>query len=147
MLKLPHIFPQILSRYIISDFDYSQDAKVDSVRGGFFMIRKEMLDKLKELDERYFIWFEEVDFCKQVYKIGGEVWYTNFAVCTDYVGQSFKQEGVNLKQKYFRDSMQKYFRKWHPFWQYFILRFAWSITFVIFIFLMKSNFKSKENNT
>ena len=69
------------------------------------------------LDERYFIWFEEVDFCRQVYQRGGEVWYTPAAHCLDYIGQSFNQLGTGLKQRYFQDSMLKYFQKWHAPWQ------------------------------
>lgn len=147
VLKLPHIFPGILKDYIRKDFDYSYDAKVDSVRGGFFMIRRETLEKLKGLDERYFIWFEEVDFCRQVYASGEEVWYTNSAACVDYVGASFKKEKINIKQKYFRDSMLKYFKKWHPFWQYLILRFAWMIIFLPTRFLAIFNYNPPKAKT
>lgn len=147
VLKLPHLFPKVLKNYIREDFDYRKDAKVDSVRGGFFMIRRETLEKLEGLDERYFIWYEEVDFCKQIYKIGGEVWYTSSATCIDYVGASFKKEKINTKQKYFRDSMLLYFKKWHPYWQYLILYFAWIIIFLPARFLAIFNYNSRKNKT
>ena len=94
VLKIPHIFPWVLNKYLISSFDYNQSQKVDSVRGSFFMINKNEFKKLSGrdlplLDERYFVWFEEVDFCKQIYQLGGEVWYNPQAECLDYVGQSF----------------------------------------------------------
>ena len=121
ILKLPHIFPNILKKYIPEDFDYNKAAKVDSIRGGFFMVRAKRHIPFW-LDERYFIWFEEVDFCLQIKNIGEEVWYTPVAECTDYVGQSFNQVNSLKKQKYFRDSMLKYFKKWHPSWQYWLLQ-------------------------
>jgi hypothetical protein len=62
------------------------------------------------LDERYFVWFEEVDFCRQIYKMGGEVWYNSKAFCVDYVGQSFSLLKRGRAQKYFLDSMLKYFK-------------------------------------
>jgi len=129
-LKLPHFFPNIVNKYLYSDFDYTQTAKVDSIRGAFFLINREAYKKISNLetpflDERYFIWFEEVDFCRQIYKLGGEVWYTPAAICLDYVGQSFKQVKRGQTQKYFRDSMLKYFKKWEPGWKYRILQFAW----------------------
>ena len=40
VLKLPHLFPKILRRYLCLDFDYNLAQKVDSVRGSFFMINK-----------------------------------------------------------------------------------------------------------
>lgn len=128
VLKMPHLFPTVLSNYLRNDFDYSVAAKVDSVRGGFFMLRKETLEKIGLLDERFFVWFEEVDYCRRVSQAGGEVWYTPTVKCIDYVGQSFNQVKRGTTQKYFRNSMLLYFKKWHPFWQYLILRLAWPIS-------------------
>lgn len=132
ILKLPHIFPDLVSRYLYKDFDYSQAAKVDSVRGSFFMINRLAYQKLsgKEkpfLDERYFIWFEEVDFCRQVAAFGGEVWYTPSAEALDLVGQSFKQVNRGRTQRYFRASMLAYFKKWEPRWQYYLLLAVWPL--------------------
>jgi len=131
-LKLPHFFPAITNKYLDVNFDYTRAAKVDSIRGAFFLINREAFAKLSGqitplLDERYFIWFEEVDFCREVYKLGGEVWYSPSACCIDYVGQSFKQVKRGQTQKYFSDSMLKYFEKWEAGWQVNILALAWKI--------------------
>ena len=83
------------------------------------------------MDERYFVWFEEVDYCMQVRKAGGEVWYTPAGRCVDYVGQSFKQVKRGKTQNYFRDSMLKYFKKWHPGYRLVILYIAWIFGSVI----------------
>ena len=152
VLKLPHIFPNILNKYLRNDFDYEKSAKVDSIRGGFFLVRNNTAvethcnaslpsPKLK-LDERYFLWFEEVDFCRKIKNAGEEVWYTPVAECVDYVGQSFKQVSTAKKQKYFRDSQLKYFKKWHPIWQYYLLKVAWVFGMFISFVLEKMNFKS-----
>lgn len=130
VLKIPHIFPWVLNKYLISSFDYNQSQKVDSVRGSFFMINKNEFKKLSGrdlplLDERYFVWFEEVDFCKQIYQLGGEVWYNPQAECLDYVGQSFSLLKRKKAQKLFKDSMLKYFQKWQAKWQYFLLKYFW----------------------
>jgi len=131
-LKLPHIIPSLLNQYLLPNFNYSKAAKVDSVRGSFFLINKEEFIKISGksealLDERYFIWFEEVDFCKQVYKLGGEVWYSPTASCRDDVGQSFALVQRKKTQGYFKDSMLKYFEKWEKPYQKKILSLAWSI--------------------
>lgn len=132
ILKLPHIFPNINANYLQTRFDYNQAAQVDSIRGAFFLINTESYQKIAQgvpllLDERYFIWFEEVDFCRQVYQLGGEVWYQPAATCLDYVGQSFKQVNRQHKQQYFRNSMLAYFRKWQPKWQAKVLAGAWRL--------------------
>jgi GT2 family glycosyltransferase len=134
--KLPHFFPIVTNNYLMKNFDYSKAQKVDSIRGSFFLINRQAWQKISGvfepfLDERYFIWFEEVDFCRQVYQYGGEVWYSPAAACRDYVGQSFRQVPRGTKQLYFRNSMLSYFAKWHTPREYFILKTAW---FVVSIF-------------
>lgn len=131
ILKLPHILPNILKSYIRADFNYNQAAKVDSIRGGFFMLRRETIAKVGVLDERFFLWFEEVDYCQRVYQSNGEVWYTPAGKCLDYIGQSFKQLPRGQMQRYFRDSMLKYFKKWHPDWQYLLLKLVWPIGLIL----------------
>mgnify|MGYP003394614602 CR=1 FL=1 len=66
VLKIPHLFPRVLNNYLRSDFDYLKSASVDSIRGGFFMIRGQAIKKVGLLDERFFLWFEEVDYCRRV---------------------------------------------------------------------------------
>ncbi len=131
VLKLPHLFPRILDKYLVCDFDYTQEAEVDSIRGSFFMIRRKVVEELGGLDERYFIWFEEVDYCRQVKNAGWKVMYTPVAKCIDYVGKSFSQVKKGKTQRYFRDSMLKYFRKWHSAWQYWLLYIAWPIGLLV----------------
>lgn len=133
ILKIPHFLPLVLNRYLYSNFNYDSESRVDSVRGAFFLINKKVWreisgHELPLLDERYFIWFEEVDFCKQVYQNGGEVWYSPAATCLDYVGASFGQVKINTKQKYFEESMIKYFKKWKEKYQVIILQTAWNLT-------------------
>lgn len=127
ILKLPHIFPNLLNKYLRRDFDYNKEAEVNSIRGSFFMIRREVIEKIGLLDEGYFIWFEEVDYCRRVKEAGWKVMYTPSVKCVDYVGKSFAQVKRGVTQKYFRDSMLKYFKKWHPVWQYYILKISWPI--------------------
>ena len=114
LLKVPHIFPAVLNSYLATDFNYDVSARVDSIRGSFFMIHRNVIERLGNLDERFFIWFEEVDYCKQAALHGIEVWYNSAATCIDYVGQSFSLVSGLQKQNYFTDSMIKYFEKWHP---------------------------------
>jgi GT2 family glycosyltransferase len=132
ILKVPHFLPFVLNSYLFSNFNYDRESRVDSVRGAFFLINKKVWTEISRqelplFDERYFIWFEEVDFCKQVYSNGGEVWYSPAATCLDYVGASFGQIKINTKQKYFQESMLKYFKKWHSNWQVTVLNSAWSL--------------------
>ena len=127
VLKVPHLFPSVLDNYLMNDFDYSNESAVDSIRGSFFVIRKEVVESVGLLDENYFIWFEEVDYCKRVDATDWRVSYIPTVKCVDYIGKSFSMVDRGRKQVYFRNSMLYYFKKWHPSWQYVLLKIAWPI--------------------
>lgn len=115
LLKLPHVFPKILDRYLYEGFDADKEQEVESVRGSFFMLRREIYEKLGwAFDPRYFIWFEDVDTCREVRRLGFKVFHTPIISCVDYVGQSFKKRTTLWKQKQFTKSMVQYFQKWEP---------------------------------
>ena len=62
IFKLPKIFPAILNSYLIKDFDFNKEQEVETARGSFMLVRRELLNKLGWcFDPRYFIWFEDVD--------------------------------------------------------------------------------------
>jgi GT2 family glycosyltransferase len=155
VLKWPYLFPHILDKYLCKNFDYSRAAKVETVRGSAMMIRRSVLeevlpsDRFKNgelLDERYFIWFEDVDLCRTFKKAGEEIWYTPAAHCLDLVGQSFTQLPRMKAQKYFRASMLAYFKKWKSFWQFAILWLAWPIGITLTFVFTALGFEKKNNS-
>lgn len=111
-LKLPHFFPNMNDRYLAKDFDYAVSQDVEQIRGSYFAFRRELVKQIGKLDERFFIWFEEVDFCRRVRGNGLRIRYCAEAVCRDFVGKSFAQVPVWKKQWMFFTSAWKYFWKW-----------------------------------
>lgn len=111
--KLPHLFPKLLNGYLYRDRDFTKEQEVDSVRGSCMLVRRELIEKLgKAFDERYFIWFEDVDLCREAYRLGYKVMYTPVISCVDLVGQSFKKKPPLWKQWHFWRSASRYVRKW-----------------------------------
>ena len=119
ILKLHHIFPKVLDSYLMKDFDENKEQEVDSVRGSFMLVRRELIEKLGwGFDPRYFFWFEDVDTCRECIKTGYKVMYIPIITCVDYVGQSFKKRKTFWKQKNFTRSMLTYFKKWDPWYKW-----------------------------
>jgi len=144
ILKIPHLFPGVLNKYLVKGFNYTREAEVDSIRGSFFLIKRGVIEKVGGLDERFFLWFEEVDYCKRVREAGWKIIYTPNVECIDNVGKSFSQVKRGRAQKYFRDSMLKYFRKWKPGWQYCFLKLIWPLGLLITYIFGKAQIKSRS---
>jgi hypothetical protein len=66
---------------------------VDSVVGAAFLITPEAKKKVGILDERYFAYFEDIDYCRQTWKQGLKVYYLPESVITHYHGATFKKLG------------------------------------------------------
>ena len=124
MFKLSRLFPKLLHRYHALDLDPNVEQPVDTVRGSYFAINRTALDTIGKLDERYYIWFEEVDYCKRAHSHKMKVMYVPSIIAHDLVGQSFKQKHLFWKQSHFLRSMLSYFEKWHPGWRVWVIRSA-----------------------
>ncbi len=75
---------------------------VDSVVGAVFLITPEGRKRVGILDERYFAYFEDIDYCRQTWKKGLKVYYLPNSVITHYHGATFKklasEEAVRWKR-------------------------------------------------
>lgn len=117
LLKLQKIFPNALNRYFYKDLDFTQEQAVDSVRGSFMMMPREFVETIGwPFDPLYFIWFEDVDICREAWRHGFSVYYTPIISCQDAIGQSFKQCDRRWKFRQYAESLQRYLRKWEPFY-------------------------------
>jgi GT2 family glycosyltransferase len=70
--------------------DPLQPAQVDWVPGAYSIIRRSVLDRIGFFDERFFLYFEEVDLCRRVKAAKNEVWYWPDIVVEHLGGESAK---------------------------------------------------------
>ncbi len=82
------IFPKtkLFGSYHLSYLDYTKDNQVDWLIGAFYMIRREVIDTIGLLDEQYFMYAEDLDYCYMAKKAGFEVWYTSCAEIFHFYG-------------------------------------------------------------
>lgn len=70
--------------------DQSQPAEVDWVPGAYSIIRREALEKVGYFDERFFLYYEEVDLCRRIKAAGYSLWYWPDIVVVHIGGESSK---------------------------------------------------------
>ncbi len=100
--KLTHAYQRAFT-------DEDQIQQVDAVNGAFEMISRRCLEKIGLLDERYFMWAEDIDWCFQAKKAGFQVWYVPTTTTLHHKGQPHRKSRRMLK--IFYDSMFLYYRK------------------------------------
>jgi GT2 family glycosyltransferase len=83
--------------------------QVDWVSGGAMFIKKEIFEAVGGFDENFFMYFEDMDFCKRVRQIGGEVFYFSNISLRHIEGGS--SENKIKQKKYYYASQDYYFRK------------------------------------
>lgn len=113
-LQLQKIFSKnkkinALLRY---DFDYECEALVPAVKGAIFLITPIALEKVGKLDERFFIWFEETDYCNRIGKAGLKIIYTPKAKVMHVGLASVKKKSFWSRQLIWNNSMRAYFAKY-----------------------------------
>lgn len=113
LLKVPHIIKDLkpINQWLMKDFDYTRSADVDQVMGAFFCIRREMTQKIGLLDEGFFMWYEEVDYCRRAIKEGWKVHYFAGIEAKHKKGSSFDRVATLKKQSMVRRSLRRYMKK------------------------------------
>lgn len=98
-------------RYLMDDFTYQQVADVDQVMGAALLTRRSLVEKLGLFDENFYLWYEEVDYCKRVKAAGYAVRFYPQASVMHAGAQSFTQLKVFERKKIVAKSLVYYFRK------------------------------------
>lgn len=108
---------------------------VDWVAGASMIVRREVFETAGLMDEKYFLYFEEVDFCVAAKKAGWSCWYVPESRVVHYVGQSSGVTDTKRKPKrrptYWFDSRRRFFVKNYG-WSYAVLtELAWTTGFAV----------------
>ena len=90
--------------------NYNVPIEVDSVIGACMMVRKEAMDAVGLLDEDYFIFLEETDWCFRMHKKGWKVYHVPDARVFHLSGHSKKKTPGESQIEYYK-SLYKFFRK------------------------------------
>ena len=108
----PYAPRRVLERYRV--LDQSDDAMldVDWVMGAALMARREAVEQVGLLDEGFFMYSEELDWCRRFRDAGWRVVYLPAAQIIHYEGKSSEQV-MPARHIHFQTSKVRYFRKHH----------------------------------
>jgi len=108
---------------------HADPIEVDSAIGACLMVRKSAIDGVGMFDERYFFFFEETDWARQMRNAGWKIFHVPSARITHLQGQSI---GRNFRSRVaFYRSRYQYFRKWERPLVYLLIRAVILIRLVV----------------
>lgn len=81
-----------LDKIFMRDTDFTKNQKVDWVLGACMCVRRSALEKVGLMDERFFLYFEDMDWCRRFLEQGFGVWYVPKARFAHYHKRESAQE-------------------------------------------------------
>jgi len=112
LLGLSRLFPHSprFGRYNLTYLDHDVEADVDSVAGACMLIRREAIDQAGLLDERFFMYGEDLDWAFRIKEHGWRIRYNPAVTVLHHKGASSRQFSERATNDFYR-SMQLFYEK------------------------------------
>lgn len=131
---LPYLNHLIKPYHVETKSFYESSKDVDWVTAACIMVRKEAIDNAGILDEKIFMYGEEMEWCYRIKKAGYAVAYTSEAETLHLKGASGSGENAGIIEEF--KALSYFYNKHKPFWQHLvlssILRFGALLRLVLF---------------
>ena len=132
MSGLSRLFPKHkkIARYNMTFLDPEKEAEVDVLSGSCMLVRKEAMDQVGLLDEDYFMYGEDIDWCYRIRKAGWKIFYIPSAQIIHFRGESGRAVPLRIlyrKSKAMSIFVGKHMVRRYRFFPMWILHFAITI--------------------
>jgi GT2 family glycosyltransferase len=114
MVGLSKLFPHSprFARYNMTYLDEHQTAEVDSVVGAFMLIRDAAIQQVGLLDEQFFMYGEDLDWCKRIKEAGWRILY-NPEVTVLHVKRASSRQNPRAQIEFYRAMLIFYYKHYH----------------------------------
>lgn len=82
-----------LEYFLMKDFNHQEIREVDWLLGASLMVRRKAFQEVGPMDERFFLYFEDVDWCRRFKEKGWKLLYFPPARMNHYHGRQSKKSG------------------------------------------------------
>jgi len=108
-LGMRKVFGRTIYPHFWNKKKFFLNQEVDWISGACFMTKKEVIEKIGLLDENFFMYFEDIDFCWRARKAGYKTFYLGEVMINHMLGRSEKERAFLEIQ-----SLLVYFKKHLP---------------------------------
>jgi len=109
---LSTLFPKshVFARYNLTYLNEDETYEVDAISGSFMMLRRAVYDDIGGLDESYFMYGEDLDWCYRTQQSGWKLYYVHSTKIVHYGGESTKRSSIDATAEFYK-AMQVFARK------------------------------------
>jgi N-acetylglucosaminyl-diphospho-decaprenol L-rhamnosyltransferase len=111
---LGRLFPNAgaLREHLMLDWDHAEVRDVDWMLGGALLVRRSAYEDVGGMDERFFLYFEDVDWCSRMQRRGWRVTYVPHAVMIHDHQRASAHGFLNRGQRMHLESGLRFWEKW-----------------------------------
>ena len=109
-LGLDRVLPAWFPRHFVTEWPHDETREVDQVMGAFFFVRRAVFEQLGGFDERFFVYYEDLDFALRARARGWSSVYLASARAF-HRGQGTTHKATERRTFYFARSKLIYARK------------------------------------
>lgn len=99
--------------HLMLDFDHSSMREVDWILGAAMFVRREVVESVGLMDERFFLYFEDVDWCYRMKQNDLRVYYLPESVVVHGYARDSAQSVTNRSFISHLVSLFRYYEKWN----------------------------------
>ena len=109
---LSKMFPKshLFAQYNLTFLDENEISEVDAINGAFMMVKREALSDVGLLDEDYFMYMEDLDWCFRFKQKGWKVYYVPNTKVIHLKGESGKENSNGMISEFYK-SMEMFYKK------------------------------------
>jgi len=100
-----------LSQYRATHLGDDEPGEVDAVNGAFMLCRAEAVREVGLLDEGYWLYMEDLDWCRRFWQAGWTVFYEPAGVCLHVKGGSSGKRRAAKQEIAFHRGMGRFYRR------------------------------------
>lgn len=124
------VVSKLLSKWSVAQvMDQDKEQPIDWLPGASMIIRRQVFESVGLMDDGYFLYYEETDFCLQAKRAGWECWYVPQSRVMHILGQSTgvtaKNQAPKRLPQYWYNSRRRFFLKNYGWLYSAIADFSW----------------------
>jgi len=126
IMGLSKLFPHVprFNQYQLGYLDPDEEYPVDSLVGAFMLVRREAIDQAGLLDESFFMYGEDIDWCYRLKQAGWQIYYPKTSII-HYKGAGKKYKPPRIVYEFHRAMILFHRKHYHK-------NYSWIVNFTIY---------------